>query len=235
LNNIFASVPDISRKVLLTGRICHSDHIHDYVLIDYCDAGHPWDPVSSAYFLSYDPATETVTRLYPQQSTSLSSTLLDNSTSFFYYDGIWGDAQYPDEDPRQTIVPYFGMPRYNSGPTGPKWKNLVRKGLMPDNPKKDTGMKWAVGVFMSWYPCCIRGWRKWVSALVVISVLGSVVTGIVLLVKWIRRRRGGYKRVGVDIPLNDMDDWIDGRDGELEIGGQLGHYEESETGSRKRS
>lgn len=33
-------------------------------------------------------------------------------------------------------MPYFGLKKYENGPTGPKFKHLVRKGLFPDEPEK---------------------------------------------------------------------------------------------------
>jgi hypothetical protein len=160
--------------------------------------------VSSAYYFSFDPATETVAPLSRPESTTTSPGVTTNSTSFFYFDGLWGDAQWPDSDPRQKTVPYFGIKRYTSGPTGPAFKQLVRKGLVPDHRSKDPWIKWAVGVFMSVYPCCIRGWRIWVSSGVLVFVLVSVVLGLRYSIRRYRARKRGYKRINAEIPMADL-------------------------------
>lgn len=126
-----------------------------------------------------------------------------NLTSFFYYTGIWGDAQYADDDPRQKTVPHFGLKRFVSGPQGPIVKNLVRKGLRPDQREKKPWMQWAVGIFMSWYPCCLRGWRLWVSVTVVIGTVILLAFGVRHGVK-VYRTKKGYKRLETDIPLHDI-------------------------------
>lgn len=186
-------------------------HFHDSVLRDYCDAGQLWDPVSSAYFYHLDRVTSQLTRMFLPGSQEES-----NLTSFLYFSGLWGDFQYPDDHPRQRTVPYFGLKRYVSGPTGPTTKQLVRKGMFPDHREKKSWLQWGVGVFMSLYPCCLRGWRAWVSGTIFIVVLITVVFGIWYAVKKYRLRRKGYKKIndGEDIPLNNIDDREDGENGE---------------------
>ncbi|KAK9779447.1 hypothetical protein SCAR479_03513 [Seiridium cardinale] len=180
----------------------HRDHVHDEVLIDYCDAGQLWDPVSSAYYYHYDRVTSQLTRIFLSGASETS-----NSTSFLYYTGIWGDFQYPDDDPRQKTVPRFGLKRYVSGPTGPITKQLVRKGLSPDHREKKSWLQWGVGIFMSLYPCCFRGWRAWVSGIVFVGIMVLMVLGIRYAVKRYRSRVKGYKKVdtGTDIPLDNLD------------------------------
>lgn len=128
------------------------DHVHDAVLLDYCDAGQLWDPISSAYFYYFDLVTSKLTRIFlpgaPEES---------NLSSFLYFSGRWGDLQYPDNHPRQKTVPYFGLKRYVSGPTGPTTKQLVRKGLFPDHQGKKSWLQWgrprlhvAVSMLFSW-------------------------------------------------------------------------------------
>ncbi|TFA97889.1 Putative vacuolar protein sorting-associated protein TDA6 [Trichoderma ghanense] len=180
------------------------DHIHDSALVDYCDAGRLWDPVLSAYFYHLDPATFELTHIFQPKSNVSAAT---NLTSFFYYTGLWGDAQYPDSDPRQKTVPHFGLKRFVSGPQGPIVKQLVRKKLSPDNPGKKSWMQWAVGVFMSLYPCCLRGWRVWVSATVAITIVILAIFGVRYSVKYGMKRyraRKGYRKLDTDIPLNDI-------------------------------
>lgn len=86
-------------------------------------------------------------------------------------------------------------------------KHLVRKGLFPDHPRKKTWLEWGVHVFMSLYPCCIRGWRVWISGIIFIGILVSIVLGIRYAVKRYRSRTMGYKKVntGEDIPLDNLD------------------------------
>ncbi|KAL6874420.1 hypothetical protein HDV57DRAFT_227521 [Trichoderma longibrachiatum] len=180
------------------------DHIHDSALIDYCNSGRLWDPVLSAYFYHLDPATFELTHLFQSQSNTSTAS---NLTSFFYYTGLWGDAQYPDSDPRQKTVPHFGLKRFVSGPQGPIVKQLVRKKLSPDHPGKKSWMQWAVGIFMALYPCCLRGWRAWVSASVVITLVILAVFGIMVGVKFAMKRfraRRGYTKLDTDVPLSDM-------------------------------
>jgi hypothetical protein len=185
-----------------------SDHIHDEVLIDYCDAGPLWDPILSAYFYHLDPTSFTLTRLTTSESSSSNnSSPTDDLTSFFYYNGLWGDAKYPDSHPLQKTVPYFGLKRFVSGPKGPAVKHLLRKGLAPDHPREKSWVEWAVGVLMSWYPCCLRGWRVWVSLGVFLAMVVLVVVGIVRVVRRFRgpRKGGEYKLVEGDIPLEEME------------------------------
>ncbi|KIW07471.1 uncharacterized protein PV09_01439 [Verruconis gallopava] len=173
-------------------------HVHDSVLIDYCDAGPRWDPVQSAYFFHLDPDSFKLTRRFLPSETDTDS----NFTSFLHYNGRWGDKQYPDSDPRQMTVPYFKIKRFQTGPTGPLSKQLVRKGLSPDHPHIESWMEWAVRIYMSWYPCCLRGWRVWVSGALLLGFLLTVTFGVVCAV---RRHKGqGYKKLESDVALQDM-------------------------------
>jgi len=175
-------------------------HVHDKVLVDYCAAGPRWDPVQSAYFYHLDPETFKLTRLF--LSTDENSNT--NYTSFFYYSGRWGDKQYPDSDPRQETIPYFKLKRFQTGPTGPKAKQLVRRGLFPDHQHVESWIEWGVGVYMAWYPCCLKGWRVYVSAVVVIGGIAAVVIGAVSGLKEDKKRKG-YQQVLDDIPLLERD------------------------------
>lgn len=154
-----------------------------------------------AYFYRFDPATAKLTRIFLPGSPDGS-----NFTSFLYFSGLWGDLQYPDSHSRQKTVPYFGIKRYVSGPTGPITKQLVRKGLFPDDRGKKSWLQWSVGVFMSLYPCCFRGWRAWVSGAIFIGLLTSLVVGIVFAVKRYRVAKAGYEKVdtSADIPLDTL-------------------------------
>ncbi|KAM0665132.1 hypothetical protein ACQRIU_005393 [Beauveria bassiana] len=83
------------------------EQTHDSILFDYCDRGMLWDPVLSAYLFHLDPDSFRLTRLSPSKSNLATS----NLTSFFYFDGIWGDHEYAQDDPRQHKVPWVGLKR----------------------------------------------------------------------------------------------------------------------------
>ncbi|KXH47425.1 vacuolar protein sorting-associated protein 62 [Colletotrichum simmondsii] len=196
------------RPIVYSARGSHANYptrgnqIHNSVLVDYCDEGRRWDPILSAYFYHFDKESFTVTRLDPPAKSSPTPPPSSNLTSFFYYSGRWGDIAYPASDPRQEIVPKFGLKRIESGPTGPRHKHLVRKGLKPDQRRKMGWMEWGVGIYMSLYPCCLRGWRRWVFMGLIIAVLSGAVIGVVVAVKKYRNRK--YTRLQAeDIPLDD--------------------------------
>ncbi|POS73094.1 vacuolar protein sorting-associated protein 62 [Diaporthe helianthi] len=176
-------------------------HVHDVVIQDYCNAGQRWDPVSSAYFYRFDALTSKLARIFPPGAPQAS-----NFTSAIYFPGLWGDTQYPDSDPRQMTVPRFGLKRYVSGPTGPMSKQLVRKALFPDHRAPKSWLQWGVGIFMALYPCCLRGWRVWVSGTLLIVVLVSITISIIVAARRYRSKKMGYEKVsaGADIPLNDL-------------------------------
>lgn len=176
------------------------------MLIDFCLAGLRWDPIQSAYFYRFTPANYSLTRLaapgssHPPNSSDL--------TSFLYFDGIWGDAEFPADNPLQKTVPLFGLKRFIKGPTGPLDKQLVRTGLYPDHAGSKTWVRFFVGLFMSVYPCCLRGWRKWVSVTVLVASIVSMVLTVRYGVK--RYRTRGYTKLRtdalVDVDLGCQDD-----------------------------
>ncbi|KAH6893365.1 vacuolar protein sorting-associated protein 62 [Thelonectria olida] len=204
------NITDDGRPIVYSGRGAHANYpepghqIHNEALFDYCDEGKIWDPVLSAYFYRFDPATFTLTRLNPPNQES-SSPPTSNLTSFFYFTGLWGDRRWPDSDPRQLTVPRFGLKRFRDGPTGPRHKHLVRKGLTPDHMRKLGWMEWSVGVYMWLYPCCLKGWRAWITTGVIVVFL----SGIVLAIRFgVRRMRGGistYKKLQTEDM--QLDDW----------------------------
>jgi hypothetical protein len=178
------------------------------VLIDYCDQGPLWDPVLSAYFYHLDSDGLGLTSPLPSGESPV------NLDSFFFYKGLWGDLQYADDDPRQKTVPKFGLKRFVSGPTGPIDKQLLRKGLFPDPRARHSWLEWAVGVFMFWYPCCVRGWRKWMSCVV---VLGLAIATVYLIRYCLNRwRRKEYSELRAEIPMED-DDVEEGVDGDEHV------------------
>ncbi|QDS76337.1 hypothetical protein FKW77_002752 [Venturia effusa] len=176
--------------------------VHDDVLLDYCNAGLRWDPVQSAYFYRLNQETFTVQRLFTNDEVESRT---GNLTSWFYYEGKWGDAQYPDSDPRQRKVPHFGLPRFVSGPTGPRAKQLIRRGLYPDHRHKKTWVQIGIEIVM------LEGWKRWAAAIIAIVLLGAILAAIVLGIVWVVRlvrrgivsTRGEYQMVGTEeeIPM----------------------------------
>ncbi|KAI9167821.1 vacuolar protein sorting-associated protein [Paramyrothecium foliicola] len=181
------------------------NQIHDDVMLDYCDEGRVWDPTLSAYFYRLDSDTRILTPL-PESGSSLSAEA--NSTSFYYFNGIWGDAQYADDNPIQATVSIFGLKRFVSGPEGPAFKQLVRKGLFPDKLKPKSWTQWLVGAFMPCYRCCLQGWRVWVLGAVFIAVAALAWFGVRRPKQRYRLRE--YKRLDADIPLDKLT-FSDGR------------------------
>jgi len=92
------------------------------LLVDNTDAGPLYDPVLSSYTYTYDPTTATFT---PANA--------DSPTAFLRFNGRWGDAEYPADDPRQKGRGLFGFKKYVGGPTGPADKQLGRKEVWPDS------------------------------------------------------------------------------------------------------
>ncbi|KAK7224104.1 hypothetical protein V2G26_012107 [Clonostachys chloroleuca] len=183
------------------------EHIHDIALIDFCDEGPKWDPIQSAYFYHLDTTSFTLTRLKPPNQTSPSPP--SNFTSFFYYKGLWGDAKYPDSDPRQKVLPKFGFRRFVSGPNGPRFKDLIRHGLMPDRPRKKTWAEFGVKVFMSLYPVLFKDWRKWVSLVFVVILcvgVGLITRRLIRLTVTKYRKRQDYKKLQQENEVL-LDDW----------------------------
>lgn len=178
--------------------------MHNAVLIDYCDEGKRWDPVLSAYFYRFDPKTYTLSTLSPpgRPSTSPPS---QNLTSFFYFNGHWGDWQYPNDDPRQETIPKFKIKRWQTGPTGPRHKHLIRRGLKPDHPRPISWTEWAVGIYMKLYPCCLKGWRAWFTTGVIIVLLSGIVMAFVVAVRLCRGyRQARYTRLQAEeIPMEE--------------------------------
>jgi len=168
------------RPVVYSARGSHANyptagsHVHDSALVDVANKGRVWDPVQPAWIYSYNAATDVLTALEPSNA----------PTDWFHFTGGWGDKQYSDKDPRQSTVPYFGLKKYNNGPTGPKFKHLLRKGLQPDEKPKGSLMRTAVEIYMSMYGCCLKGINPWI---VVIALLLSLAATTFLVIFIIRR------------------------------------------------
>ena len=109
----------------ITGKHDHTIpdvNLPDGLIVDYTDAGTLWDPTLSAYYYSYDATSSTFTSY---------DTSGDTPVNWLYYNGTWGDEQYPDSDKRQKK--FFGQPKYASGPTGPEDKQLNRTKVCPSD------------------------------------------------------------------------------------------------------
>jgi len=106
---------------------------HPYVLPfrmlkDVTDKGPMWDPARNhhAYFYDYVLDREQ-DRRGGDEPTSLTPAASnpDVATSWFHFDGRWGDKLYDLGDERQWRL--FGQYHYVTGPQGPRFKNLDRE------------------------------------------------------------------------------------------------------------
>ncbi|EXJ77425.1 hypothetical protein A1O3_09651 [Capronia epimyces CBS 606.96] len=200
---------DGDRPVVFSARGSHANyptegnHTHDEALVDIADKGRRWDPIPLAYFYKYDPATDVLTPADPGTY----------PTDWFHFEGAWGDKKYKDSDPRQKTVPYFGLKKYDNGPTGPKFKHLVRKGLVPDEPPERNLMKALVGFYLSLYGCCLHGHNPWVVVVFTIVVLAAIIflaaftfrKGCLFLRRRLRQRRAEKGTAELNVPLLDLE------------------------------
>jgi len=108
--------------------------MHAYVLPfkmlkDITDKGPLWDPVLNHYAFWYDYELDREEADLPadQERTSLTPAASNPNlpTSWFHFDGYWGDDVYPLSDQRQWRL--FSEYHYTTGPLGPKFKNLDRR------------------------------------------------------------------------------------------------------------
>lgn len=110
---------------------------------DYTDRGKLWDPAKSAYWYKWTPPAANASSgpssggdsAAPLRNTTKLGTFepYDANTSplgYLYFEGRWGDWQYPENDPRQQVLEIlflFKFYKYNTGPDGPAFKKLGRK------------------------------------------------------------------------------------------------------------
>ncbi|RKF60309.1 putative vacuolar protein sorting-associated protein TDA6 [Erysiphe neolycopersici] len=88
------------------------------LLVDHTSEGKLWDPVKSANFYTFDPASNTINAV-------------DSSpVGIMNFKGRWGDAEYSGNSHGQQS--FFGFKKYVDGPTGPLDKDLNRKNICPD-------------------------------------------------------------------------------------------------------
>ncbi|KAH7378320.1 hypothetical protein BKA66DRAFT_149445 [Pyrenochaeta sp. MPI-SDFR-AT-0127] len=103
-----------------------------FILVDETDAGPLYDPILSSYYYTYTPPT-TSTDPFTGTFTPISPSPPDTPTRFLHFTGRWGDAEYPESDPRQKGKGLFGFKKFVGGPTGPADKQLVRAQVWPQN------------------------------------------------------------------------------------------------------
>jgi hypothetical protein len=103
----------------------HSRNISVVTVNDYTSPGPLWDPTLSAYFYTFTPSSSTNGTFIPSDTST--------PTSWLFFEGRWGDEQYPDSDPVQVNFLNLNITwKYESGPTGPLDKGLNRTDVCPD-------------------------------------------------------------------------------------------------------
>lgn len=118
---------------------------HPYILPfrllkDVTDKGPLWDPALNNYAYHYDYTAEYLedvgllrdpaTRITEDPRSLVPAAKNPEApTSWFHYDGRWGDEVYSLADPRQWRL--FGQYHYVTGPDGPKFKTLARNKVCP--------------------------------------------------------------------------------------------------------
>jgi hypothetical protein len=111
-----------------------SPGMHPYVLPfkllkDITDKGPLWDPALNnyAYWFDYEVDRDEDKNATVRERTSLTPAASnpDLPTSWFHFEGFWGDDVYPLSDLRQWRL--FGEYHYITGPLGPKAKWLNRR------------------------------------------------------------------------------------------------------------
>jgi hypothetical protein len=111
-----------------------SPGLHPYVLPfkllkDITDKGPLWDPALNnyAYWFDYEVDRDEDKNSTVRERTSLTPAASnpDLPTSWFHFEGFWGDDVYPLNDLRQWRL--FGEYHYTTGPLGPKAKWLDRR------------------------------------------------------------------------------------------------------------
>jgi hypothetical protein len=89
---------------------------------DHTSYGTLWDPTLTTYVYQYNSASNTFTAYNGV-----------DPVNWLYFQGQWGDDQYPSSDPRQ--VEPFGistLAKHTDGPNGPIFKDLQRTSVCPN-------------------------------------------------------------------------------------------------------
>lgn len=113
------------RPVVYSARGSHAMYVTEGIqsyklpfnlLYDTTARGPLWDPaLQGLKAYTYD---------IPEEYIRASSIIPRAATSWFHYNGRWGDERFPLGDPRQYR--FLGEYHYSTGPDGPKFKNLGR-------------------------------------------------------------------------------------------------------------
>lgn len=111
----------------------------------------------------------------------------DAPTSWFYYNGRWGDKEYAPSDRRQYHAPIVGEKKFVDGPHGPRYKGLGRLDVCPrDRCKLRSTRAPRLWVF-NW----LYNWAWLVGGWIFFTILGIIA---VLVVRHARRtHRGAWK------------------------------------------
>ncbi|EXJ89148.1 hypothetical protein A1O3_02212 [Capronia epimyces CBS 606.96] len=96
-------------------------------LTDHTDAGVFWDPLPGALCYDYNIADGS---FVPYTNAATATATATPPSAWLNFNGRWGDNQLPDSTKGQLDV--FGQRTYVAGPTGPRDKDLARKGVCPD-------------------------------------------------------------------------------------------------------
>lgn len=107
-------------NLISTAKIHPEPKLPAHIAFDDTSAGSLWDPTLAAFYYLYNPETNVFTAARP-----------GDPESHLYYQGQWGDKQYPDDDPIQMVYDY-GYHKFTSGPNGPQFKHLGRKDVCLD-------------------------------------------------------------------------------------------------------
>lgn len=111
----------------------------------------------------------------------------DAPTSWFYYNGRWGDKEYASSDRRQYHAPIVGEKKFVDGPHGPRYKGLGRLDVCP----KDRCKLRSTRAPRLWVFNWLYNWAWLVGGFLIFTVAGIAV---VLVVRHARRtHRGAWK------------------------------------------
>ena len=116
------------------------------LLADHASAGSLWDPSLNAAVYALDfasfhlpppappPTPPPSAEAVPDPYILHPATLNPNApTSWFHFDGFWGDRQLPITDHRQFgFAGIKGLWAWGDGPSGPRWKDLGRRNVCLD-------------------------------------------------------------------------------------------------------
>jgi hypothetical protein len=103
-----------SLRHLLRSNTALGDEIPEKMAFDHTSHGPLWDPLLSAYFYTF--STETKKFTAAKDGTPV---------SYLYFQGQWGDQEYPDEHPGQQS--FERHHKWMGGPRGPLDKHLDRE------------------------------------------------------------------------------------------------------------